>query len=413
MKNLLFIFFTLYINVSYATNDHWVNATGSGETYDEAKNNALRNALEMTFGAFVSSNSVINNDILQKDEIISISSGNVKKIIEISRSVINDKYCIVLSVLVSPDRLASFVSSKGMIVDYQGEAFASNIKLQILNEKSEIQAIQTLATYAKLIYPQCFDYSLKVNDPYQYMDDAWEIKMELNVKSNQNFDNLYDHIIKTLGAISLNNEDFETRKKIGKYPYIIEFKKSVDTQELLSQLSEKQKKEFEKNDKKIKALEIESASLYRNYYTRREAEAVENKIQELRSMNKKIFPYNHVWDENVIHNDFKLRSNESRIILRNLFGEVLLKSLGNVKILMDAGSYSRDIKFSYFKLNTITIGSNDSYHSLYGDRYTKVTFEKINESRDFALFSYVELFKGQHAVDVISKINGFKVIKKL
>ena len=51
---------------------------GEGATKDEATLNALRSALEQTYGTFVSSNTVIVNDKLIKDEIISLGRGNIQ-----------------------------------------------------------------------------------------------------------------------------------------------------------------------------------------------------------------------------------------------------------------------------------------------------------------------------------------------
>ena len=45
--------------------------SGTGDTKEEAVKNALRSALEQTYGAFVSSNSQVVNDELVKDEIVS------------------------------------------------------------------------------------------------------------------------------------------------------------------------------------------------------------------------------------------------------------------------------------------------------------------------------------------------------
>jgi len=234
MKRIIVAFFLLISSTCFAANEQWINSTGSGKTYEEAKNNALRNALELAFGAFISSNTVIRNDIMIKDEIVSISSGNIKKYKELTKSVINGEYSVTLQVLVSPEKLASFVQSNGMSVQYQGESFATNMRLQSMNEKSEKQAIAALVNYSELVFSQCFDYTIKASDPEEYMTDAWEIYVGLRVSKNSNFDKLLDHIIKTLNAISLNQTDLETRKAMGKYPcdfkaYIIQYNGERET----------------------------------------------------------------------------------------------------------------------------------------------------------------------------------------
>jgi hypothetical protein len=358
MKKIIIAFFLLFINTCYAATEQWINSTGSGSTYDEAKNYALRNALELAFGTFVSSNTVIRNDILQNDEIVGISTGSIKKFKEISKAVINGKFCVTLNVLVSPEKLASFVKSHGMVVEYQGESYASNIKMQMMNEKAEKGAIQILSNYAKIVFSQCFDYDLKAKDPYEYMTNAWEIKMELNVRVNKNFDNLYDHIIKTLSSISLNSEEIETRKNIGKYPYVIVFNKQTG-----------------------------------DYY---------GNNPEVNNKNK-----------------FTLRSNDSRIILYDLFEKDLYTSIGGVRISMDAGRYSKDVEFSPNAGNSSIKSSgnprsrseNELVNILNADRFSYITYEVPNSNALFAKYSLGVIFKGENSVDAISNIKGFKVIK--
>jgi hypothetical protein len=51
--------------------------SGQGKTQDEAKQNALRSAIEQAFGAFISSKTEILNDNLVKDEIVSLTNGNI------------------------------------------------------------------------------------------------------------------------------------------------------------------------------------------------------------------------------------------------------------------------------------------------------------------------------------------------
>ena len=57
--------------------------SSTGNTEDEALKNALRKAIEQTYGTFVSSNTTIVNDELTKDEIVSVSAGNIESYKEI------------------------------------------------------------------------------------------------------------------------------------------------------------------------------------------------------------------------------------------------------------------------------------------------------------------------------------------
>ena len=52
--------------------------SGQGKSQDEAKQKALRSAIEQAFGAFISSKTEILNDNLVKDEIVSVANGNIQ-----------------------------------------------------------------------------------------------------------------------------------------------------------------------------------------------------------------------------------------------------------------------------------------------------------------------------------------------
>ena len=81
MKKILLICALLFNLVSIAQEDKTVTLTvsGSGKTLEESKTNALRSAIEQAFGAFISSKTEILNDNLVKDEIVSVSNGNIQK----------------------------------------------------------------------------------------------------------------------------------------------------------------------------------------------------------------------------------------------------------------------------------------------------------------------------------------------
>lgn len=52
--------------------------SGDGQTEEQAIKTALRSAIEQAYGTFVSANTAILNDSLVKDEVVTISTGNIK-----------------------------------------------------------------------------------------------------------------------------------------------------------------------------------------------------------------------------------------------------------------------------------------------------------------------------------------------
>ena len=77
-KVFLLSIFCVFSLSLLAIDEVTLTTMGDGATLEEAKNNALRNALEQAYGAFMSSSSIILNDELTKDEIVSVTSGNIK-----------------------------------------------------------------------------------------------------------------------------------------------------------------------------------------------------------------------------------------------------------------------------------------------------------------------------------------------
>ena len=227
MKQLILIltFIALSGNI-YAQEDKTVTLTvsGQGKTQDEAKQNALRNAIEQAFGAFISSNTEILNDELVKDEIVSVSNGNIQKFEIISEVQIpSGNYATSLKATVSVSKLTSFVESKGVVVEFKGSLFTFNIKQQILNEKNEQQAVSDLLIVLKQLIDKSFDYSISSGTPevINGNNENWSIPIILTVKTNVNFLNMYNYLNKTLTSLSLNESEVNDYNALNKQTYVI------------------------------------------------------------------------------------------------------------------------------------------------------------------------------------------------
>jgi len=139
----LVVIILLNFSLVFSQDDKTVTLTVSaqGTTLSEAKQNALRDAIEQAFGTFISSNTEILNDELVKDEIVSVSNGNIQKFEILSEfQMQNGEWSTTLKAVVSVTKLTSFCESKGISVKFKGSLFAFNVNQQILNEKNEIKA---------------------------------------------------------------------------------------------------------------------------------------------------------------------------------------------------------------------------------------------------------------------------------
>ena len=107
--------------------------SGEGTTKEEATNNALRSAIEQTFGTFVSANTEVLNDEIIKDQIATVSSGNIESYKVLSSVNAGSMKRVNIQAIVSIGKLISFAKSHGMKAELSGAAFAMNMKMKELN----------------------------------------------------------------------------------------------------------------------------------------------------------------------------------------------------------------------------------------------------------------------------------------
>lgn len=174
--------------------------TGEGRTKDDATKAALRSAIEQAFGTFVSSNTNILNDELVKDEIVTVSSGNVKKYSILSENEENGKWNVTVQTTISIGGLVKYVQSKGAEAELAGATFAMNVRIKELNRKNQETALRNLQTQLKALFLTSFDYELNVREPQDFGE--YIVKIIVTVKANKNAESCYQLYHKTLSALS-------------------------------------------------------------------------------------------------------------------------------------------------------------------------------------------------------------------
>lgn len=235
--NLLFL---LLISIQFAfcqTSENTVSITtsGTGKTQEEAKNNALRSAIEQTFGAFISSKTEILNDQVVSEEITSVASGNIQNFeIKSQDKLPNDIWSVTLFATVSVDKLISFVQSKGIKVEINGVLYSVNIKQQIINEKAEIVNMCSLIGGLHEPLQNSFDYNVQASEP-QSMDDnneKWSIKLNIKASTNENFEKCVGIFVNTLKSISLSVSELHNYRAMNKAFYPIKIQTGSELIEL-------------------------------------------------------------------------------------------------------------------------------------------------------------------------------------
>ena len=228
---LKFLLVILLLNFSlvFSQDDKTVTLTVSaqGETISEAKQNALRDAIEQAFGAFISSNTEILNDELVKDEIVSVSNGNIQDFEVISEVQLpNGDYATTLKATVSVNKLSAFVESKGVEVEFKGGLLAVNIKQQILNEKNEVKTIENIDNVCRKILDKSYDYEIMRGAPKQAKASAnssngWIVPLKIDVKFNENIEQFRDYFYNSVSALSMSESEIQKYQDLGKPTFTI------------------------------------------------------------------------------------------------------------------------------------------------------------------------------------------------
>jgi hypothetical protein len=183
-----------------------LTVSGDGATKTEATEVALRSAIEQAFGVFVSANTTILDDELVKDEIATVSSGNIKKYEEIaSVQLPNGNTSVTLQAVVSVSKLITYAQSKGSTAEFAGATFGLNMRLKELNKANEEKAIANMVTQLKALAPSMFDFKLTVGEPKiaRGNSSAYAVELIVDVMFNPNTELANSLLLKTLSSLSL------------------------------------------------------------------------------------------------------------------------------------------------------------------------------------------------------------------
>ncbi len=198
---------------------------GQGSTKREATENALRSAIEQAFGVFVSANTEILNDELIKDEIATVSSGNIQSYEEISSDQLADgTYEVTLKAVVSINKLVTYAQSHGSSCELSGQKFLMGLKMIELQQENAIKATDHFLTKIEhyIQTHDMWDCNLKLYDPY-VDNDKFALPMEIVITSNQKAaEDLLVMAIQYGAALSVSSAYMESLKNKG-LPGIVNF----------------------------------------------------------------------------------------------------------------------------------------------------------------------------------------------
>ena len=196
-----------------------LTVNGQGATKEIATSNALRSAIEQTFGVFVSANTQILNDALVKDEIATVSSGNIQSYKELSCvSLPNGETLVSLSATVAIGKLVAYAKSHGSSAEFAGQTFAMNMKLKELNKKNEVTALKHTLGQLRQLLPYMFEWKLQTGEPV--VDGKnYRIPMTVTAVSTEASNAFYKTLLGTLKSLNLTPEELAEYQRTGMKTY--------------------------------------------------------------------------------------------------------------------------------------------------------------------------------------------------
>ena len=224
MRSIIFLLLTFCTFVcasskpSNPKEDITLVVSGTAENQQEATLVALRSALEQTYGTFVSSNTKILNDEVISDEIVSVSKGNVKKYEVIDVRQINDKTCsVTLNVTICLSKLVSYANSKGVVAEFDGNSFATDLKIMELREKNTLDAFKHMCKEIVELSKDAFDFRITMKNPVcgNYIDrqgrktkeEGFLINIKIDACANQTTSRIYSLVNQTIKSLKLQPEE--------------------------------------------------------------------------------------------------------------------------------------------------------------------------------------------------------------
>lgn len=202
-KTFLIIQMLICATICFAQESVTILVSGEGKTKTEATDAALRSAIEQTFGAFVSANTTILNDGIVKDEVATVSSGNIEKYTEVNYFERNGKSYITLNATISIGKLISYAKSKGSSCELAGATLSAEIRKINFYKQNTRKALENLREQLKVLAPTVYD--INMQKPKISINGTVEI--DVDITANENMDKYENLILTTLRGIAMPFEE--------------------------------------------------------------------------------------------------------------------------------------------------------------------------------------------------------------
>lgn len=180
-----------------------VVSTGMGATSEQATQDALRSAIEIAVGSMVSSNTLVSNDKIIRDEIFNHSKGFVRSYEVVSESGDpTDGYVVTISAIVTREHIANTLKAQGVSVNYNAKAMfvqlkewdnLANAERTMAKNLFGLEAIKRNKT-------SVYDYSFTVDEPIR-SNNEYKVKVHWKAIFNDNWESEYQKMLTTLDQL--------------------------------------------------------------------------------------------------------------------------------------------------------------------------------------------------------------------
>ncbi|MCF8352163.1 MAG: hypothetical protein K9H15_13435 [Bacteroidales bacterium] len=178
-----------------------------GETPEKALENALRNAVEEAVGALVSSETIIENDDIVKDEVLSYSKGFIKTYKKLSEEKDDGDYKVSVVAIITQKQLIEKLEATGVKVEYQTSGMFAQLQAWDKMKREEFEMAKRILTVdMDKKFPVAYDFQVSVGAP-ERSGDFYYVGTKILAKPNGNF----DAIIQNTKAV-LNEIAYEARE---------------------------------------------------------------------------------------------------------------------------------------------------------------------------------------------------------
>jgi hypothetical protein len=239
MKNYISIIILILIPLFPFAQDLTINVNGFGKTCQEARNDALRNAVNQAYGSTIYSKTEISNNELISDDIAMLTSGNVLNY-DIIKDCIekNGIFSISIKVTVSQTKLKKFIEGKGKSISISGELLKQKSDQEVASKNAEISIVENILLQLESFTIDPFDFEISIGQITIKDGKYCSLPADITIKTNINFYNAYLKLVKDIERVSINSTDQNFRRETLKetnYPVTINSKvyylrtyKSVD-----------------------------------------------------------------------------------------------------------------------------------------------------------------------------------------